>query len=823
MRVLRVVLGSVVGVVVLLACSAPAVFAAGDANEASCANEANTGFSSALPDCRAFELVSPVAKNGYQVTFYGLLDGGERVAGASIGVLAGATSDPDCPTSAYDLARTLGGWSASAVDDAPLEEFAYATAKCAKLLLGENGDRLMLLRPASGSAFERDLYVQRAGGKFEEVGPMLPPTIPASPSGPGQQAGDTTYVAATPDLSHVLFTLQPVTKSEQWPKDTTVLAPNNQFFNQALFEYAGAGNTEPVLVGVNNAGTASKAGALISDCGTSPGGGQQGGNRLNTISADGSRVFFTAIGAEDPATPECVGAAVLPPASELFARVDGVAPQSPTDAAGECTNVGDACTVAISEPGALAQAPANPDCTGACREDTTDEADFRSANYEGAAADGSKVFFTSTQRLLNGATQDDAAHEEEGEVTQDGAAPVNGRKGCVHTTPGAGGCNLYEYDFAEDPETGKPVGLVLISKAETGGGGVGGPRVQGVGAVCADGSHVYFVARGVLTQTPNAQGASAVDGGENLYVSDTTTGATSFIATLTPGDAQQGGDDEQWQYNAATPMNVSGDGRYLVFTSTAELTRDDSTHVAQVFRYDAVTRELTRVSAGEEGYNDDGDAPAAPAQVEHYGSESVEGIGAAGADLHPAVSEGGVVVFKSSDALTSTAFDNRCVSGEGGECFEYAQNVYEYREGHVYLISGGGEAPLGIFEGAASVSPSGRDIFFETRQALAPQDPDTVADVYDARVEGGFPAASSAPPCTGEGCEGPSGPPVSLQAPSSLAPATAVSPPAPALVGPTPKQALVKCAKGRRRSGGKCVKPRSRKRRSKRSKRGGRS
>jgi hypothetical protein len=50
-------------VAVACAVAAPA-FAAGDANEAACPNEASSGFRTYLPDCRAYELVSPVYKDG---------------------------------------------------------------------------------------------------------------------------------------------------------------------------------------------------------------------------------------------------------------------------------------------------------------------------------------------------------------------------------------------------------------------------------------------------------------------------------------------------------------------------------------------------------------------------------------------------------------------------------------------------------------------------------------------------------------------------------------------------------------------------------------
>ena len=70
-----------------------------------------------------------------------------------------------------------------------------------------------------------------------------------------------------------------------------------------------------------------------------------------------------------------------------------------------------------------------------------------------------------------------------------------------------------------------------------------------------------------------------------------------------------------------------------------------------------------------------------------------------------------------------------------------SEKVFEYEDGAAQLISGtegGGEA---VFLDA---SASGDDVFFATRERLAPTDTDELVDVYDARVDGGFPAPASA-------------------------------------------------------------------------------
>jgi hypothetical protein len=476
-------------------------------------------------------------------------------------------------------------------------------------------------------------------------------------------------------------------------------------------------------------------------------------------------------------------------------------------------------TLAISEPAALSPALPNDSCTtAACIANTTEAANFRDANFEGASADGSKVFFTSTQQLLDNATQDGAE--------SDGAVPHYGKGGlgCA-VTSSANGCNLYEYDF------GNPGGrkLVLLSGGDSSGLG---PNVQGVAGISEDGTHVYFVAKGVLTREPRGGGAGACvaelsaaelaeeeitkEGrcrpkkeADNLYVNDTTTGRTAFVATLSPADS------DQWPFNRSRaiggltgPMNVTDDGGFLVFTSAAHLTAGDTGAVRQVFRYEAATGALVRVSVGNEGFDSNGNADVGAAFIETVGQSDREEA-AGSVDPHPAVSEdGAIVVFRSSLALTAGALDNRCAEEEGGACLELALNMYEYRDGHVYLISDGRDTSAG----GGTVSPSGKDIFFETNDSLVPQDADTLGDIYDARVEGGFPAATPAQ-CDGEGCRGaPGAPGAGAPAPGSAVFSGAGNLTAPLVVTEKPrKKAAPRCSKGRRAVHGRCVKAKRRK------------
>ena len=93
------------------------------------------------------------------------------------------------------------------------------------------------------------------------------------------------------------------------------------------------------------------------------------------------------------------------------------------------------------------------------------------------------------------------------------------------------------------------------------------------------------------------------------------------------------------------------------------------------------------------------------------------------------VSDTGQVFFNTTDPLLPTDNNGR-------------QNVYEYEQGDLSLLSTGASVDDSLFIDA---SPSGNDVFITTSQQLLPQDTDRAMDVYDARVGGGFPFSAPAP------------------------------------------------------------------------------
>jgi hypothetical protein len=628
------------------------------------------GPSSRLPDCRAYEMVTPPYKQGFRVEPLATGEDGLRVAGGSLGNFAGTESDAVnlayfnnglgslALGGYYTFSRGESGWTTAAVG-LPVSRYIYPDTFQFNPDLTESLS--VAVPPAQRQAVESagrtfpanypsSFYVRDANGPVAEVGPVAPLSV-----SPSQE--DHTYfffAGASADLSHVLFGLT----EDLWPGDETEAGANS------LYEYVGAGNAAPLLVGVSG-GPGSTS--LIGTCGTELGsqafrGTAPEGNTRGAVSSNGAIVYFTALACGQS-----------PPVSEIFARVDGGQP--------------DAHTVAISEP-------STEDCS-AC---DTEAAALASASFVAGSSDGSKVFFTTTQPLLGADISD----------------------------------NLYEYD--SDNEAGQRI--VRVSGGDpTVVDPVAG--VENVLSVSRDGSHVYFTASGVLTEIPNSLGEKARPGQSNLYLyerdSQYPNGRTVFIlpsAVTRPvnpggGSLREEIDEGTFEIPIEAPeVSVSQNGRFLVFGSYAHLTTDTLGPAEQGFEYDSQTGDFVRITIGQNGFNDDGNA------MSEVATESI---------FHKMmVANDGAVFFQSTNSLVPQA-----VSGQ--------PELYEYREGNVSLISDG-QSTSG--SNLVSITASGGDVFFETQDRLVPRDTDDQSDIYDARVDGGFSEPPPPPPCEGDACQG---------------------------------------------------------------------
>jgi DNA-binding beta-propeller fold protein YncE len=675
----------------------------------------------ALPDGRAYEMVTPPAKNCASIAHvaigarYDFSEDGSRLIAPSIQCFAaaqGCTGDRQQEGEPYEFTRSASGWMASALAP-PASAFR---ANSAWEVGADEGVALFSMPTELGGP--DSFFAREPGGAFLEIGPATPPGT----TGVGPFINE--FKHGTQDLSHFVYE----TGAPAWPFDQTIAT------GESIYEYSGIGNSEPFLVAVTGGQGSNE---LVGICGS-----QLPRFNPTILSADGRMVYFGV-----HVCPKGTGAngATEVPAAELYARVDG--------------ELSDAHTVAISEPNApqaLASTPADEACTtSACQKDITEEANWRDATFRFASTDGSKVFFESSQQLTDQANQDSN--------------------------------NLYEYDFHQ------PAGhnLLDLSAGDASGSG---PQVEGVVAASADGSHVYFVARGVLASLPNSQGQTAEAAANNLYVYERDggypDGHTAFIAALPDSDSSD------WK----EPLpNVTPDGRFLVFQSHGRLTADVArSGGSQVFRYDAQTEQLVRISVGDMGFNDNGNAGTGDATIA-FGGNGGERAGSPRWNRTMS-NDGAYVFFRSPIALTPHALNDVSIGAFQGN-IELAQNLYEYHDGRVYLISDGRDlanagTPCPTDSSAVCLlgtDATGSNVFFTTTAQLVPADTDTQLDIYDARICTTAspciaPAAPPLPPCLGEACHG-----IPAATPSPLSPGTAsfngegnLVPSAPAIVKSKP-------------------------------------
>jgi len=379
--------------------------------------------------------------------------------------------------------------------------------------------------------------------------------------------------------------------------------------------------------------------------------------------------------------------------------------------------------------------------------ETGEPAPEAAATFQTASGDGTKILFTDTAKLT----------------------ALSSARGGSSQTPSA---DLYEFDVT----TGKVTDLSVVPNFAQ---SHEHAQVQGLmPGSSADGSTLYFVANGVLTNTPNARGETAAPGrcitknlqaqalagaSCNLYVKhgDQEGEQPKFIARLSEDDIPD------WEYENGGNLenvtdSVSSSGRYFAFMSDRRLTGYDnqvtnpSGHEApaeEVFLYDdqgTGEAQLTCASCSTDGSR--------PAGVFDAGSKILgqEGIGL----LIDRVEnwEGkwlaGELPGWTGSEGQSANYQSRYLSDSGRLFFNsteplvHADNngkadVYEYEPegvggcaeegGCIGLISSGSSTHESAFLDA---SASGNDVFFLTASTLVASDRDNDFDIYDARVCG---------------------------------------------------------------------------------------
>ena len=229
---------------------------------------------------------------------------------------------------------------------------------------------------------------------------------------------------------------------------------------------------------------------------------------------------------------------------------------------------------------------------------------------------------------------------------------------------------------------------------------------------------------------------------------------------------------------------LTPDGGTLLFASRLPLTGYDNANASHTcFPRAVACEELFRYHTGEAGEpslicvscNPAGSAAVSDALLTGEGGGLSE-------ENDPVLSrnlseDGGRVFFQSEEALLPSDTNHTTdvyeweADGEGS-CQTDTQD-----DGCVYLISSGSSTEQSYFGDA---SANGDDVFFFTRQALTASDTDNNVDVYDARVDGQEPPAcnpaeeecekKTEPPCeTAEECKPPPSEPPAKPYPATAA------------------------------------------------------
>ncbi len=304
----------------------------------------------------------------------------------------------------------------------------------------------------------------------------------------------------------------------------------------------------------------------------------------------------------------------------------------------------------------------------------------------------------------------------------------------------------------------------------------------------SDGSHVFFASvdrltpaapeggqlkeydydagSNTLTYLPGVQGSIATasaDGSELLFVD--TASAPTELALWREGPAGGTVTPIAAEVSSVRTARVSSDGSVFVFDTRAVVPGgfNNGGHDAQgnqpfeVYRYDVSQRQLACVSCPPKGVTPIGDAEMSYNSAPWEPDEVAHTNGNA------------------SDPMTT--LDTRGISADGSRIFFDTPNalvpqdtngvrdVYEWENGNIYLISSGASAEPSFY---LDNSESGGDVFFATDSGLVPGDTDEAYDVYDARIpRPGDNPPPAAVPCSGEVCQGPPSTPDLLGAPAS--------------------------------------------------------
>jgi DNA-binding beta-propeller fold protein YncE len=433
---------------------------------------------------------------------------------------------------------------------------------------------------------------------------------------------------------------------------------------------------------------------------------------------------------------------------------------------------------------------------------------------------------------------------------------------------------LWRFDltrFSEAQQEGKNEAQAdALARADLAGAGAGVQGVIGVNETGEDGAYLYFVAEGKLATGAEArkceaapegalrgeeeEGKAPVGYGCNLY--ELHEGQTSLVAVLAAGD------DEFEGNTTGTAQPKKGDWRPVAGYRSAELSADGQSLVfmsnRQLTSYQNVNRHGECGAAGERTIHSCVEIYLYSAQSNKIACASCAPSGAPPVAMKDAPNQNGEATYLPGD-FGSITHMRRLISADGSRVFfdsdqalvpqdkNGVQDVYEWEQegeskqgegkegrcakgstsnggGCVSLLSGGSSSS-GSF--LLDADETGDNVFFVSRAALVPGGGNgEKPNVFDARVDGGFKGAPGGivqpPECkSAEECKEPAGEPPVESFPASAAfsgagnltaPLEVLKPPAekPAVRKLTRAQELTKalkaCRKQVKRKRAGCVK-----------------
>jgi hypothetical protein len=720
---------------------------AGTAGASPCLNAGlRLGASEHLPDCRAYEQVSPVDTGGADaVTVQPVFPAQASACGSAeacgVVYMNGAAAFDNAPgnefPNAYLATRGAGGWQTTVLSPPTLQAPANSPAKVNYAFSSDLSQAVVrvplqrLTENAPSGVY--NLFLRKADGGYSLITASPPANPPQAGCGGCFEHEDVpAFAGASSDLARVIF------------EANDSLTPGAPKGVENLYETV-AEQVQPV--GILPDGVLAPEGATA-------GGGinvinERTGELEHAISQDGSHVLFQAAADGGEPDPQQKGK------MELYDRIGG------------------SLTVEVSAPGNGAQPTRCETKGGICA--------AQRAQFRAASADGSVVFFTSKAALTKDAytgTEEGAGNPGEdlyrynvhsgilADLTTDASNPDDPSGASVLGVVGSSEDGSYVY-FVADGHLGP-------------GASSGRPNLYVWHGAAEGAGTVRFIA---------TLGAPLKEEGEEEGEEE----QNNKLGRAGPAFPYRSDILDWSEHPTLSQAYVTPDGMHLAFMSVERLrgydNEDQVTGEAdhEVFEYSAETGELVCASCDPGG--------ARPIGSAFIGARVTERVSTPFHQPRSLSDDGSRLFFSSPDPL---------VSGISGGSIK----VFEYEGGSNRLISGMGGGSDDVFLDASASGNDVFLATREQLSPGDPDELVDVYDArVDGGLP---PPPPTSPPCQGSACQGPASPapafpvPVSLMSVGSgnLAPPTRASPPSAKLTGKQRlARALAACRKlnGRKR------------------------